>query len=390
MLCTRSPPVDPPVVDIKLNQNQNQFFFPGSTVSGCVMFGNYKRKEEFELYIYLFGVNKATLAGSPMESSDQATLFEYSHRCTPGALLHEWDFKFRFPSATDNRSFVQPRDVGVSQSWCNAGHELPPSFDFEIDDAPMRCSVEYGLRAEIYRHKKLMAKTALPIMFLPFQTSAQSLRSSMSYFPGMGYLSNRTLSATRRDSVVEVVDEMRYKMSVETPEVMVIGKKFDIKILVELDDSDFRDQHALLDSNIRINKLELVSTTSCRAFGPHGNGSSVAHSEEQQSSDKIIRLHPQRIATTGAANELQYSFEAIMPSFYSPSFRSFLISNAYRFQSPVVAEVDGMEIELPLNAPDVTVLSSVPQSNGLRRPSTMAVNGRHASLGYGQALTCQT
>jgi hypothetical protein len=393
MLITTSPTAAgfPSVVDIKLTQHPNQFFFPGSTVSGQVVYESGDEEENFELFITFSGINSTTFM-RPKKYTDRATLFQYQHplhagprRLGAGRIgMSKYPFNFRFPSSTDNRSFVQPRDSIVCQVWSKSVHDLPPSFDLESPGEDFSCSVEYVLCVELYHGKKLSASVRLPIVFLPYRANCLAQRPSTTFIPSNIQLTETALSIPRRDSVIEVRDDVGFKLTVEAPQEIVVGRTFRLEASLEFDTS------ALLGSfpgpTIRIDKLRVICTTSCRAFR-HTSSSTVWGSEEES---LTLMAHPARSITPTKDNEIRLTFEATMPSACCPTFRSFLVSNTYHMQALFVANVDGKPVDLMLDVPDIPVLSPVTPSIGGRRiTAPMIPHSQQQRNALGRALICQ-
>jgi hypothetical protein len=379
-------------VDIKLSQHPNQFFFPGSTVSGHVVYESGDEEENFELFITFSGINSTTFK-RPKKQTDHATLFQYQHRLHMGPRRHgggfigmsRYPFNFRFPSNADNRSFMQPRDSIVSQTWASSVHELPPSFDIETPSGDFNCSVEYILRVELYHDKTLSASTQLPIVFLPFRANSLAFRPSTMSVPGMMQLTDTALSIARRDSAIEVKDEVSFKLTAEAPQKIIVGRTFHLEALIEFDTSASLEG-GLFDPTLRIESLRIICTTACRAFR-HTTNSTVWGSEE---TPITLMAYPVRNDLSRRCNELRFSFEATMPSASSPTFRSFLISNTYHLQARFVANVDGKPVELMLHVPDIPVLSPVAPSSSTRRlGAPMVPNNRQQSHAFNRSLTCQ-
>jgi hypothetical protein len=394
MLATTSPTVvgSPSVVDIKLSQHPNQFFFPGSTVSGHVVYESGDEEENFELFITFSGINSTTFKRSK-KYTDQATLFQYQHRLHTGPRRHgggligmsRYPFNFRFPSNTDNRSFVQPRTSIVSHTWASSVHELPPSFDLETRSSNFVCSVEYILSVELYHDKKLSASTQLPIVFLPFRANSFAFRPSTTSIPGIMQLADNAMSVTRRDSVIEVREEVGFKLTAEAPQEIIVGRTFRLEATLEFDDSALLEE-GFFDPALRIEVLRIICTTSCRVFR-HTTGSTDWGNEETAIA---LMANPVHTNATSRSNELRFSFEATMPSACSPTFRSFLISNTYHLQALFIADVDTKPVELTLHAPDIPVLSPVAPSSGARRfTAPMIPNNRRQSHAFSRTLTCQ-
>ncbi|KAF2425781.1 hypothetical protein EJ08DRAFT_382905 [Tothia fuscella] len=389
-----------PALDIKLTQHPNQFFFPGSTVSGQAIYESGDEEENFELYITFTGVNKSVLKDPRSHGdnfSDEATLFQYKHRLHSGLRrrgfgrigMSQYPFTFRFPSNTDNRSFIQPRGSTVSQTWSTSVHELPPSFDLE--NATFSCSVEYLLRLELFHHNRLSSSIELPIVFLPFRSNSHALRSNPVPTPGKMYLSDTTLSTERRDSIVEVVDETKFKLVAEAPQDIIVGRTFRLDALIEFDSSNTLDTD-LINSNIQLDMLRIICTTGCRAFHHTAHNPTSLEAEEKRFSQtsRGLMAYPIQPSVRASGKELRFSFEATMPSACSPTFRSFLISNTYHLQVVFVAHVDGKAVELTLEVPDIPVLSPVAPSLGARRlAGPMIPNTRSQGLSFGRPLACQ-
>lgn len=393
-----------PSVDIKLTQHPNQFFFPGSTVSGQAIYESGDENEDFELYITFTGVNKSMIntsrkhSGHMRRDSDEATLFQYKHPLHSGLRrqglgnvgMSKYPFNFRFPSNTDNRSFVQPRGSVVSQTWSSSVHELPPSFDLE--HSRFTCSVEYVLRLELFHDKTLSASMELPIVFLPYRANNHPLRPSSISMPGLMHLTDSDSSNVRRDSVIEVRDDVNFKFVIEAPQDIIVGRSFRLEAVLEFNVPSIFDDDDLLDPTVQIETLKIICTTSCRAFR-HAARSPSSHEYEEQDFEQRSRvLLPYSVLPSSRtnSNELRFSFEATLPSSFSPTFRSFLVSNSYHLQATFVAYVDGKAVKLTLDAPDIPVLSPVAPSLGPRRlAAPMVPSTRQSNLGFGRALACQ-
>jgi hypothetical protein len=376
------------VVDIKLTQHPNQFFFPGNTISGQVIYESGDEDENFELFITFSGVNSTVFKGQK-KHTDHAILFQYENRLHSGLRkrgtgrvgMSRYPFNFRFPSNTDNRSFIQPRDSVASETWTNSVHELPPSFDLETPGSAFSCSVEYVLRVELYHDRNLSASTQLPIVFLPFR--ANSLRHGITLIPGI--MHSADTAPARRDSAIEVTDTVNYKLIAEAPHDIIVGRTFRLEAYLRFDTQALLEEH-LLNAMIRIDKLRIVCTTSCRAFRRSTNSTDWGSEEYSMS----LIANPIRPNTSTRSNELRFSFEATMPSASSPTFRSFLISNTYHLQALFSACVDGESVELELDAPDIPVLSPVAPTLAARRIAAPMIPTSHQQgRVFGRALTCQ-
>jgi len=180
-------------------------------------------------------------------------------------------------------------------------------------------------------------------------------------------------------------------LRVETPQEVIQGQTFRINIFVDSHNSQLANDTISSIRSVQITDLALICTTSTRTAGAqHSSGSSPVKQQklfyDKKRPFKAISLQSgPRVTADGS--ELEFSFEATMQAYYSPTFRSFLISNTYQFQSPIKAKVNGKTVQLHLTAPEVNVLSSVVPSSGLRRPSTMSTqsnNGRNGSTTVGR------
>jgi hypothetical protein len=380
------------VLDIKLSQHPNRFFFPGSTVSGHVIYESGDEEENFELFITFSGMNSTTFK-RPKNHTDHATLFQYQLRLHTGPRrlgggligMSRYPFNFRFPSNTDNRSFVQPWGSIVSQTWASSVHELPPSFDLEALKSNFDCTIEYILSVEVYHDKKLSASTKLPIVFLPFRTNSLAFRPKTVSVPGLIQLTDAALSIARRDSVFEVKDEIGFKLTAEAPQEIIVGRTFRLEASLELDGSDWLGE-AFFDPALRIERLQIICTTSCRAYR-HATSSTAWGSED---TPITLIAYPVRTIASPRSNELCFSFEATMPSAFSPTFRSFLIANTYHLHARFIANIKGKSVELVLDAPDIPVLSPAAPSSGTRRLAAHLIpNSRQQNNSLSRVLTCQ-
>ena len=263
--------------------------------------------------------------------------------------------------------------------FSNTNHDLPPSFDHESDD--FKCSVEYFLRAELYQNKALVEEYELPVMFLPFERSAQGNRASGLPFSNPNPFVDKASCKSRKDSVVEIWKESSIILGTEIPGEITIGRSFCFTISIQMPE----DVDVQLAPTVCIPKLKLVNTIDCRSLQQLN-----ANSNQQRQSQELVTLQTRpRMPLPSLdvqANQLRYVFEATMPSEYHPSFRSFLVSNTFRFQTPVMAEVSGSMAELPLDSVDIAVLSPVAQT-AMRKVSSISTNCRLGGVGFGRALS---
>ena len=73
-------------------------------------------------------------------------------------------------------------------------------------------------------------------------------------------------------------------------------------------------------------------------------------------------------------NTIGYTCQATLPSYYVPTFRSFIVSNTFSFVGPVEIVLDGHKLEIPINPAEVAVLSSAMQQLKVRKINSMTTS----------------
>jgi len=388
----QSPPDTPrkssPLLYIELSQPENQFYHPGGLVSGNVHYAHPQEIDNFELTMTFYGVNRTFISKSEKKPFQEAVLFKYETGLHNGAAPRnrsrqhhiapmEFYFKWRFPSVAENRHFSQCFGAAGSHIWENSRHSLPPSFNGTVpsNDAEKGvkcCSVEYALEAKLCYNKSLIVTKKLPIVFLPSRTPSTDPRSNIAF----NHSPTLNDGTEKRDSVFE---DQSYGFRVECPEKTVQGQAFNISIFTAFDPSNLPDNFVSRLVNMEITKFAMFCTTSVRAAGGQtGHNLSLTSREERNSERRqfqpaFLVTRPQHRVNADGSHELEFTFEASMPSYYHPTFRTFLIANNYRFESPIEVKVDGRTIELPLAAPEFAVLSCHASPN-TKRPSFMTTS----------------
>jgi hypothetical protein len=396
----QSPPDTPistsPILHIELSQSENQFYHPGGLVSGNVHYAHPQAIDHFELTMTFYGVNRTFVSKVDNKPFQEAVLFQYetSLHKGPAPRSHsrqhvapmEFYFKWRFPSVAENRQFSQSFGAIGGHIWENSRHSLPPSFNGTVfsehaDNGVKGCSVEYALEAKLCYNRILITTKKLPIVFLPSRAPSPDPRSNLAFNHTPMLFSGRE----KRDSLFE---DQNNGFRVECPEKIVQGQPFNISIFVVFDPSSLPDNFVSRLVNMEITKLAMICTTSVRAAGDQdGHILSPTSQEELTSARRQFRpasliSPPRPRVNEDGSHELEFVFQASMPSYYHSTFRTFLIANNYRFESPIGVKVDGKTIDLPLSAPDVIVLSCY-ASPSTKRPAFMATSlplGRASSF----------
>lgn len=396
MVRIASPDPAAPALDIKLSQNPNFFFFPASMISGHVVYKNHCGNADYDLRLIFAGVNKVCTKNTADPVIEKATLFEYplnlhtarkgrNHRLANRQVdtaPMEYAFKYRFPSTTDNRSFTLVGNTALNTTFSNHVHDLPPTFGTHSSN--FKCSVEYQLRAELYYDNCLLTQSTLPVVFLPYTRPVHGTRGNPSFFANPNPFADRALGKIRKDSLVSHYPETVLNMGVELPSEISMGTPFRFEVQIEVPFSpDFDDELP----QVKVLTLKMSCLAQCRFVeGAAANDAGV--DEKQYHKAKDILLHPAHTSEppifNPASRMLRYTFEATLSSYYPPSFRSFLVSNTFRFEGPVQVAVDGRKLELPLSEGQVAVLSPVAQPTGARRISTMTAGSRMGSACYGR------
>lgn len=394
MVRIKSPDQAEPELDIRLSQNPNEYFHPASTISGQVTYTNHYGSKNYDLLLIFSGVNKITLKNGMQHITEKATLFEYAftlhtatttryHKTQDGSLdtgPYEFSFRHRFPSATDNRSFNVMGGTMINTAFSNHVHDLPPTYEAH-SNGKFKCSVEYSLRAELHIDKALKTSYSIPIMFMPYAKAIHGARSSPKFLYEPDAFTNHSLRKIRKDSLVDHYADTWLPVGIEMPSEIKMGRPFTFDVCVQLENFPEFDEDI---PAIKVLYLIVVFTTKCRAL--HSAAQSD-NADSERKKEKIITLHPDQSNAVPSldrvTNKLSYLFYAVLPTYYPPSFRSFLVSNNFRFDSMTLV-VDGRKRELPMRCGEVFVLSPVVQPTGIRRSSTMILNPRANSVVYGR------
>lgn len=367
----------PTVLHIELSQFENQFYHPGGLVSGNVHYAPSHEVDNFELTMTFYGVNRTSVATSEKKPFQEAVLFKYETCLHNGAAPRnrsgqqyvvpmDFYFKWRFPSVAENRHFSQCFGAVDSHIWENSRHPLPPSFNGSVlcehaEKGVKRCSVEYALEAKLRYNKTLIATKKLPIVFLPSRTLSVDSRLNITF----NYSPTLNVGGEKRDSLFEQSNSFR----VQCPEKIVQGQSFPISIFAAFDPENLPVDFVSRLVNIEITKLAMICTTSVRAAGSQkGHNISATCREEcnyvrRQFRPASLLSPPRPRANVDGSYELEFTFQASMPSYYHSTFRTFLIAKNYRFESPVEVRIDGRTIKLPLSAPEFAVLSCYTSQN---------------------------
>ncbi|KAF2404100.1 hypothetical protein EJ06DRAFT_188124 [Trichodelitschia bisporula] len=427
----------PNALDIRLTTNSNAFFFPRSPVTGDVVYHPPNPNDTGFLEIAFYGVNSVTIQ-RPAQCDqpsllfqDRVILFLYRQQLHTGSWRYaepsgRFKFNLRCPTATENRPFTHYRTVtaasattpsipipsyhhhhhyaqqDVHQTWRNAIHDLPPSFD--LSSANMSCSVEYMLEARLYGGSAagpLLAQCQLPIQFLPFRPSpgAHVLSPSMSSpLRSTSPVTSLLAFPTPRNHVTPLGEfpispEVNVSLTLHLPTEIITGLKFYIEVRLEAylpavtEDKSSptsgsvssastdgpTDPAAILPyCRAKLSSLALLRTTSCRAMLQPGHETESSHQETKPLSAIAERvgsssgrtspgyglglgLGSERPLTAGSP-ALVFVFSAVVPSDFSPSFKSFLIASGYALQAGVTATVYGRKIEASGGLQGVVVL----------------------------------
>lgn len=374
-----------PIINIQLSQSENQFYHPGGLVSGNVHYAHPQEIDNFELTMTFYGVNRTFISTSERKPFQEAVLFKYETGLHNGAAPRnrsgqkhlatmDFYFKWRFPSVAENRQFSQCYGATGGHIWENSRHPLPPSFDGTVpcdhaERGVKRCFVEYAIEAKLWYNKTLIATKKLPIVFLPSRTLSVDPRYNMA----MSYTSTPNVGGEKRGSLLE---DKGNGFRVRCPEKIVQGQPFNISIFAAFDPSSLPDDFVAKLMNMKITKLAMICTTSVRAVRPQsGRNLSPTSQEERSSTRRQFQLAsllspPRPHRNADGSYELEFTFQASMPSYYHSTFRTFLIANNYRFESPVEIRAGERIIELPILAPDFAVLSCYASPN-TKRPIFM-------------------
>jgi hypothetical protein len=393
MIRATTPDHAAPALDIKLNQNPNAYFFPASTISGSVIYKNHHGNADYGLHLIFSGSNRVALENATGPITAKATLFDYTinlHTARKGSnhsLANSqvdiapipYVFKHRFPSATDNRSFSLAGNTTINTAFSNHVHDLPPSFGAHSYD--FRCSVEYSLRAELYFDNCLLTHYTVPVMFLPYMRPVHGTRNSPTFFSTPDPYADKVLGKMRKDSLVSHYSETTLSMGVELPNEITMGLPFLFEVQIQLPFTPEYDDEI---PQVKVITLKMLSAAHFRIV--RGTTTDIATTDEQQfQNSKSILLHPANTASPpafdAATNSICYTFQATLSSYYAPSFRSFLVSNSFRFEGPLLVTMDGRKLELPLSTNEVTVLSPVSQPTGMRKGSTMTTSNNRLTYG---------
>jgi hypothetical protein len=386
----QSPPDTPrklsPMPYIELSQPENQFYHPGGLVSGNVHYAHPHEIDNFELTMTFYGVNRTFIATSEEKPLQEAVLFKYETCLHNGAAPRsrsgqqhvapmDFYFKWRFPSVAENRHFSQCFGAVGSHIWENSRHPLPPSFSGTVpcdhaEKGRKRCSVEYALEAKLSYNKTLIATKKLPIVFLPSRAPSAESRSNIAF----NYSPTLNVRSEKRDSLFE---EQSNGFRVQCPEKVVQGQPFNISIFAAFEPSNLLADFVSRLVSMEITKLAMICTTSVRAAG-NQNGHTLSPTSQEECSCIRRQFQPASLlspprphASANGSHELEFIFQASMPSFYHSTFRTFLIANNYRFESPIEVRVDGRTIKLPLLAGEFDVLSCYASPN-TKRPTFIA------------------
>lgn len=385
----QSPPDTPtkvfPMIQIELRQSENQFYHPGGLVSGNVRYAHPQEVDKFELTMTFYGVNRTFISTSEKKPFQEAVLFKYETSLHNGAAPRtrsgqqhlatmEFYFKWRFPSVAENRQFSQCYGAVGGHIWENSRHSLPPSFNGTVpsDHAEKRvkhCSVEYALEAKLSYNKTLMTTKKLPIVFLPSRTPSIDPRSNITF----NYSTAPNLGDKKHGGLFE---EQSNGLRVQCPEKIVQGQPFHISIFAAFDPSTLPEDFVSRLVNMEITKLAMICTTSVRAVGGQSGHNLSPTSQEERSSVRrqiqpaSLLSAPRPCQNAYGTHELEFIFQASMPSYYHSTFRTFLIANNYQFESPIEVRIGERTITLPILTPEFVVLSCYASSN-TKRPTFM-------------------
>jgi hypothetical protein len=359
-------------LDIEIN-DPIKLFSPGNIVSGYVLSrddGNLRN-----LNIEFLGRSTASFYaakkpnGSKLHYADDVILFSYkrplNEKYQPGGEWLKnthWRFEFRFPSTTENRRTVFYQQA--LQGQCrDSVHPLPPSLVHR--SALCTFTVEYVLRARAYGEKRLMAETELPLHFVSTRAadpytplhSPCSPRSSWGNTYGIMVQSNELNTALPfRNRSIDGLSSM----TIYPPVEIVIGQKMSIQAEVRF--SGLPDMAKMLGSSldIRIEKLQLLYSVSCRGKVQGEISPLETHLEDIGRVSTTVKLDVEPPnSTIEVVDEYTFAFciEAPIPDHMIPSFASFLVCNRYDLHARIVAEVQGRVHRTLLVIEDVQVVS---------------------------------
>ncbi|KAE9967403.1 hypothetical protein EG328_008196 [Venturia inaequalis] len=385
----QSPPDTPtkafPIIQIDLSQSENQFYHPGGLVSGNVHYAHPQEVDNFELTMTFYGVNRTFISTSEKKPFQEAVLFRYETSLHNGAAPRnrsgqqhlatmDFYFKWRFPSVAENRQFSQCYGAVGGHIWENSRHALPPSFNGNVpsdhaETGMKRCSVEYALEAKLCYNKTLITTKRLPIVFLPSRTPSVDPRSNITF----NYSPALNIGNEKHDGLFE---EKSNGLRVQCPEKIVQGQPFHVSIFAAFEPSTLPEDFVSRLLNMEITKLVMICTTSVRAVGGQSGHNLPPTSQEERSSMRrqiqpaSLLSAPRARQNADGTHELEFVFQASMPSYYHSTFRTFLIANNYQFESPMEVRIGEGTIKLPILAPEFVVLSCYASPN-TKRPALM-------------------
>jgi hypothetical protein len=373
-----------PELDIKLNQNPNAFFFPASTISGHVIYKNHHGNADYDLRLRFVGLNRVVVRdGKPKETICTATLFEYAfslHTARKGRnhiLANSqvdtapmfFPFKHRFPAATDNRSFSLTSNT--SPAFSTHVHDLPPSFEAQIDT--VHCSIEYCLCAELLYDNCSLGSCTLPIMFLPYTKSIQEPRYNSALFTNPTPFHAKNGESLRKDSVIGYSNnKAAFGVAIRLPDEITVGIPFAFEIQIQLPFRPTFDDEVPV---VKVPMLRILSMTDCHIINQSTGSDNTSRDRQYHKTGSILlrpSAPPHEPTLDAVVDTIFYAFQATLSSFYPPTFRSFLISSSFAFETPISVEVNGVMIDVGVGSSEVNVLSPVAQQTSLRKTSKMA------------------
>lgn len=386
----QSPPDTPtkvfPIIEIELSQSENQFYHPGGLVSGNVHYAHPHEVDNFELTMTFYGVNRTFISTSEKRPFQEAVLFKYETSLHNGPAPRsrsgqqhlatmEFYFKWRFPSVAENRQFSQCYGAIGGHIWENSRHSLPPSYNGNVpsdhaEKGVKHCSVEYALEARLCYNKTLITTKKLPIVFLPSRTPSVDPRSNMAFNH------SPTLNIGGDEKHESPFDEQSHGLRVQCPETIVQGQPFHISVLASFEPSTLPEDFVSRLMNMEITKLVMTCTTSVRAVGGQSGHNLSPTSQEERSCVRrqiqpaCLLSAPRPRQNSDGSHELEFVFQASMPSYYHSTFRTFLIANNYHFESPIEVRIGERALRLPILSPGFVVLSCYASPNA-KRPTFM-------------------
>lgn len=379
-------------IDIKLRQDRNQVFSPGSIVSGFVIApGNDKL---CSLIVEFFGRSTTSFYAGKSDQdpgphyADDAILFSYQRPLNqlyrPGDQWvrdSHWGFEFRFPSSTENRRTVFFKQE-LHGSWTDAVHSLPPSLEHSSSSCTF--SIEYILRARAYVDKRLVAETELLLQFVPRTTVLHSAPSPL--LP----CSPKTLFTPTHQAIDSTSDagtlalfrsrsfDGSSAITIHQPFDLVSGQTFSIRAEIRFEGLS-KDWDLVASSiQVHVEMLQLFSSTHCRGHLVQNAWPTLTQHENARSVTETVIFDTRRtIDTIRPVSDDTFAFfiEARLPDNVPASFISFIISNKYDLHGRIVATAGKRMHRMFFFMPDVQVVPPARQTLPGKRTSQAALLG---------------